>query len=101
MKTLTNPTYQRAYRCGALAALALPFCLSPEYAHAATGSGTFLSGFLTWTEGPVVTTISTLGVLAIGLTMLSMRAAFGSILIVCVGIWVISNAGNLSTMFAS
>ena len=72
-------------------------CSTPMIAHAqaASGGGSFLSGLVNWLQGSVMTTLATLAVIVVGLTMMTMRASWGSIIIVCIGVYVAMNATTL------
>ncbi|HEX3992346.1 MAG TPA: TrbC/VirB2 family protein [Acetobacteraceae bacterium] len=64
----------------------------------ADAQGTFLQGLLSLVQGNVITTLGTLAIIVVGLVLMSMRASFVVILMVCAGIWIVFNASTLSSM---
>ena len=88
-----NKTENRLKVAVALAAIAL----APDVAHAqAAGGGTFLQGALTWLQGNVITTLSTIAVIIIGIMLMAMRFSLVSAFCICAGIWIVFNATTLS-----
>jgi type IV secretory pathway VirB2 component (pilin) len=93
---MTNTIDQ--HRAAIFAVALLVTAASPVLAHAQGvpgGGGSFLSGFLTWVQSNVLTTIGTLAIIGAGLTMLALRINVIAILAVCCGIWIIFNASNI------
>lgn len=79
-------------RLATLCAMAVTLLL-PRLAHA---QGVFLGGVTNWMQTAVITSLSTLAVIILGIVLMMMRFSLHSAAMICAGIWIAFNAAYLS-----